>query len=185
MTSPPRLAVCLAVVLAALASAPAGSGELTGKVIAIADGDTLTVLDADQGSHRVRLKGVDAPEKAQAFGRRATESLSRLVFGQAVHVEWQKRDRYERLVGTVWVAPPESHCRGQAGCPRILDANLAQLQLGLAWWYREYAREQAPDEAERYRLAEDEARARQAGLWRDPSPLPPWDWRKAMRTGGH
>lgn len=90
---------------------------LTGRVIGIADGDTITVLDANRQQHKIRLQGIDAPEKAQPFGERSKQSLSQMVFGKDVRVEWDKRDRYDRIVGKVWVQP--------ADCPRCgltLDA---------------------------------------------------------------
>ena len=78
---------------------------ITGRVVGVADGDTVTVLDADKVQHKIRLAGIDAPEKAQAFGNRSKQNLSDLVFGKDVRVDWDKRDRYGRIVGKVWVQP--------------------------------------------------------------------------------
>jgi endonuclease YncB( thermonuclease family) len=149
---------------------------LTGTVVGVADGDTITVLDANRAQHKIRLGGIDAPEKAQPFGQRSKENLSRLVFDRDVRVEWEKRDKYKRIVGTVWVQPVSCPT-----CPKTLDAGLAQLTVGLAWWYRKYAKEQSPEAAGRYEFAEQEARAKRAGLWADADPVPPWDWRKGER----
>ena len=149
---------------------------LTGTVVGVADGDTITVLDANREQHKIRLAGIDAPEKAQPFGQRSKENLSRLVFDKDVRVEWEKRDKYKRIVGTVWVQPVSCPT-----CPKTLDAGLAQLTVGLAWWYRKYAKEQSPEAAGRYEFAEQEARAKRAGLWADGQPIPPWDWRKGER----
>lgn len=151
---------------------------LIGTVVGVADGDTITVLDSARRQHRVRLAGIDAPEKEQPFGSRAKQSLAGLVFGKAVEVQWHKRDRFQRVVGKVMVAEPG--CRSGA-CPKTLDAGLAQLKAGLAWWYRKYAHEQSPEDARQYELAEWQARSRRMGLWGQAQPMPPWEWRRAMR----
>lgn len=91
-------------------------------------------------------------------------------------MEWDKRDRYGRVLAKVWVAPPDARCQHPA-CPRTLDVGLAQLTLGLAWHYKRYAPEQSEEDRERYAFAEKEARARRAGLWRDRKPVAPWEWR--------
>lgn len=140
---------------------------IEGRVVGVADGDTITVLDADKVQHKIRLSGIDAPEKAQAFGQRSKESLSALVFDKAVAVETDKRDRYGREVGKVLV-------NGK-------DANLEQVQRGFAWHYKTYEREQTPNDRTAYSDAELEARAAQKGLWKDAAPVPPWDYRKAKR----
>lgn len=136
---------------------------ITGRVVSIADGDTITVLDATKTQHKIRLAGIDAPEKAQAFGQRSKESLSDLVFDQTVTVETTKRDRYGRSVGTVLVDG--------------LDANLEQIKRGMAWHYKAYAREQPPQDRLAYAEAEEVARGARVGLWRDVQPVPPWDFR--------
>jgi len=141
---------------------------LVGKVVGVSDGDTITVLDGQQTQHKVRLMGIDCPEKAQPFGQNAMQNLSDLVFGRSVSVEWQKLDRYERIVGRVLVS-------GQ-------DANLEQVRKGLAWHYKKYEREQEPLDRATYSQAEIEARMGNRGLWSDPSPIPPWDWRKSKKN---
>lgn len=166
---------CLAAILMA---AHLHSAGLLGEVVGIADGDTVTVLDADKVQHRIRLQGIDAPEKKQAFGQRSKASLSDLVFRQPVRVDWEKRDRYKRIIGKVWVASPDSPCRGAATCPMALDASLEQLRVGMAWWYRRYAGEQGAADRARYEDAEREVRERRGGLWRDQAPIAPWDWRR-------
>ena len=154
---------------------PVQAEYIHGRVVGVSDGDTITVLDADHQQYKIRLSGIDAPEKAQPFGQRSKESLSHLVFGRDVTVEWRKKDRYGRTVGKVMVAEPTCH---DATCPKILDACHAQIVAGMAWWYRQYAREQEPADAARYEQSEQEARSRRIGLWSDPQPTPPWDWRK-------
>ena len=93
--------------------------------------------------------------------------------GEAVRVEWDKRDRYGRIVGKVRVQP--SDC---PTCPMTLDAGQAQLASGMAWWYRKYAKDQSPKDRGRYEFEEQEARARRVGLWGDADPVPPWEWRR-------
>ena len=160
-------------VLSALLVSIAHAETLLGRVVGVADGDTITVLDADRQQHKIRLGGIDAPEKAQPFGERSKQSLSRMVFGKDVRVEWDKRDRYGRIVGKVWVQPSDGPT-----CPMNLDTGQAQLAAGLAWWYQKYAKEQAPEDRARYEFEEQEARARRVGLWGDADPVPPWEWRR-------
>lgn len=136
---------------------------ITGHVVGVADGDTITVLDDTNTQHKIRLAGIDAPEKKQAFGNRSKESLSDLVFDKTVNVETEKRDRYGREIGKVLV-------NGQ-------DVNLVQVERGMAWFYRQYQREQSPNDRRLYEAAEDAARADKRGLWRDADPMPPWEFR--------
>jgi endonuclease YncB( thermonuclease family) len=150
--------------------------DITGRAVGVNDGDTITVVDASGIRHKVRLAGIDAPERGQPGGFRSKESLSRLVFEQPVRVEGTAEDRDDLLVGKVWVAPPDC-----PSCGMTLDAGLAQVTMGRAWWIRAYAKEQSPEDRRRYEFAEQEARAKKAGLWRDRDPVPPWEWRKARR----
>lgn len=136
---------------------------LQGKVVGISDGDTITVLDGSKVQHKIRLAGIDAPEKSQAFGDHSKQHLSDLVFGKTVTVDWNKTDKYGRTVGKVIV-------NGQ-------DANLSQLQAGLAWHYKQYEKEQSASDRSSYAQAEIDARTRRIGLWRDATPIPPWDFR--------
>lgn len=177
-----RFLAALLVVLPALALGAATPNVLDGKVVNVADGDTVTVLDSNKVQHKIRLAGIDAPEKGQPFGDRSKQSLSRAVMGRDVRVDWTKQDRYGRIVGTVWVAPPDATCRTPP-CPKTLDVNLAQLTVGLAWHFKKYEREQSPQERGRYAFAEEEARARKAGVWSEPDPVPPWDWRNGPKDG--
>jgi endonuclease YncB( thermonuclease family) len=145
-------------------------------VVGVADGDTITARCGDRSTYeqlRVRLHAIDAPEKRQAYGMRAKQALSRLVFGKQATLDCIDIDRYGRSVCKVMVAPASA-----ADGRKTLDAGLAMLTLGMAWWYRSYAREQSPQEQGQYEFAEGEARARLAGLWRDPEPIEPWAWRR-------
>ena len=154
--------VCLLLALACTAHAE----TITGRVVGVADGDTITVLDADKVQHKIRLAGIDAPEKKQALGNRSKESLSELVFDKTVAVETTKRDKYGRQIGKVLVD-------GR-------DVNLVQVERGMAWFYRQYQREQSPNDQRLYEAAEDAARAGKRGLWRDADPVPPWEFRRTL-----
>lgn len=136
---------------------------ITGRVVAVADGDTITVLDASKTQHKVRLAGIDAPEKKQPFGQRSKESLGDLVFNREVQVETTKRDLWGRQIGKVLVDG--------------LDANLEQIKRGMAWHYKAYQREQSVADRQAYAEAEEAARGARMGLWKDAQPVPPWDFR--------
>jgi endonuclease YncB( thermonuclease family) len=139
----------------------------TGRVVAVADGDTLTVLDASKNQHKIRLAGIDAPEKKQAFGNRSKESLSNLAFGKPVTIETEKLDRYGREVGKVLV-------NGK-------DVNLVQVERGMAWHYKAYEREQSANDRMIYAAAELSAREAKRGLWRDTEPVAPWEFRSLTK----
>lgn len=149
------LAVCALILTSFAYSA---SMSITGQVVAVHDGDTITVLTPVRESHRVRLAQIDAPEKGQDFGAAAKRALSELVFGKTIVVEIETFDRYGRVVGRVLVDGK--------------DINLEQVKAGMAWVYRQYAHDHA------YFQAEEAARERKAGLWAKPNPCPPWNFRR-------
>lgn len=136
-------------------------------MVRVADGDTITVLDASKVQHKIRLAGIDAPEKAQAYGQRSRESLDELVAGRTVIVETTKKDRYGRFVGKVLV-------NGR-------DINIEQIRRGMAWFYRHYEKELTDSDRQSYDRAEVEAKDYQRGLWADRSPTPPWEFRQTKR----
>lgn len=136
--------------------------QFTGKVVGISDGDTLSVLREGKAV-KVRLHGVDTPEKAQAFGTQARKVTSDLAFQQTVTVAIRNTDRYGRLVGEVLL-------------PDGRSLNQELVKAGMAWWYRQYA----PHDTTLAQL-EAEARTAKRGLWSDPVPVPPWEWRKQRR----
>ena len=140
---------------------------LTGRVVRVADGDTVTILDANNTQHRVRLQGIDAPESHQAFGTQSKQSLSQLIFDKDVTVEYNKTDRYGRLVGKIIL--------------NGLDIDLEQVKAGMAWHYKDYEDEQTPADRELYARAEDEARSARRGLWVDANPIEPSEYRKDER----
>src|SRR6185436_13829857 len=119
------------------------------------------------------INGTDAPEKRQAFGERSKQTISAMAFQKDARLECHKTDRYKRKVCKVWVQP--SDC---PSCGKTLDVGHAQVIAGMAWWYREYANEQTPDDRGRDESAEDEARLRKWGLWQDKDPVPPWEFRR-------
>ncbi len=150
-----------------LAAPIAFADTLTGKVIKVADGDSITVLDNTNTQHRIRLQGIDAPERKQAFGNASRKHLATLVAGKVVTVKWDKRDRYRRIVGFVIVD-------GQ-------DVNLAQVKAGMAWFYRYYQRELSAEDRRLYADVENKARYERLGLWRENNPNPPWEHRRLYR----
>ena len=140
------------------------AATITGLVVGVTDGDTVTVLDASKTEHKIRLSGIDAPEKKQAFGARSKQSLSDLVFEKQVTVETDKKDRYGRDVGKILLSTEQ-------------DVNLEQVTRGFAWHYKAYEREQSANDRKLYDFAEQEARAGRRGLWADADPVPPWEFR--------
>lgn len=140
---------------------------ISGKVVRVADGDTITVLDSLMQQHKIRLSGIDAPERRQAFGQRSREFLASLVASQDVEVETDKTDKYGRSVGKVLL-------KGR-------DVNLAVVSAGLAWHYKQYEGEQSPSDRMLYANAEQEARDLRKGLWSDMAPEAPWEWRHKVR----
>lgn len=141
---------------------------LLGHVVAVSDGDTITVLDDNKQRHVIRLMGIDAPEKAQAFGQKSKQSLSELVFDRDVSVTWFKRDRYGRTVGQVRLDGT--------------DVCLEQMKRGFAWHYKQYEREQSVEDRSRYADAEKEARNARVGLWADEQPIEPSKFRRKSQT---
>lgn len=134
--------------------------DINGKVVSIQDGDTITVLQGSS-THRIRLQGIDCPEKGQAFGNVARQFTSDLAFGKKVKVKYEERDQYKRYLGTVYVGD------------RNLNKEL--LKAGLAWHYKEYSQDPV--------LAGLEIKARldKKGLWSDPRAIPPWEFRRSKR----
>ena len=142
--------------VALLAAASVTYADFTGKVVAVADGDTITVLH-ERVQVKVRLTEIDAPEKKQAFGNRSKQSLSDLCFGKTATLADKGKDRYGRTLARVT-------CDG-------VDANAEQVKRGMAWVYDRYVTDKG------LYAVQDVARAGRLGLWHDEHPVPPWEWR--------
>jgi endonuclease YncB( thermonuclease family) len=143
------------------------------RVVGVSDGDTITVLDVQKEQHKIRLAGIDAPEKGQEFGNKAKEHLSDLVFGKTVNLPDAKIDKYGRTVSRVLVGNT--------------DAGLAMIQAGMAWHYKKYEIEQSPADRARYSESEVRARGAKIGLWSQATPARPEDFRyesKAPNAAG-
>ena len=134
---------------------------LEGKVVKIADGDTLTLLTPSNQQVKIRLAGIDTPERKQPFGKRAKQALAKLAFQKQVLVEVEAKDRYGRTIGVVFVDG--------------LNVNAELVKQGMAWVYRKYT-----DDKRLYTL-ESEAKQAKRGLWLDENPIPPWEWRRGKR----
>ena len=147
---------------------PVFAESISGRVVAVADGDTLTLLDRSFVEHKIRLSGIDAPEKKQAFGQRAKATMADNVYGLPAEADCRITDRYGRNICVVRV-------NGR-------DVGLEQIRAGMAWWYRQYAKDQTPREQLDYENAEGQAKSARRGLWSDKDPLPPWEWRRASKN---
>lgn len=160
-----RLSAVLMLLVLVLPAAQAA--RLSGRVIAVADGDTVTLLDARLRRHQIRLLGIDAPEKDQAYGWQARAYLAQQVFGRQVIADCRKSDRYQRRL-----------CRLELDGQ---DVNLGLIEAGLAWHYKSYARDQKLTERLLYASAETQARLARRGLWSQRAPQAPWDYRAGRR----
>ncbi len=135
--------------------------EITGKVIGVTDGDTIKVL-VNKESITVRLEGIDAPESKQSFGNKSKQALSDIVFGKEVTIKKTGDDRYGRTLGVVMIGD--------------VDANSKMIEDGWAWHFTKY------NDEERLAELEEEARAEKRGLWADPNPLAPWEFRARKKS---
>lgn len=140
---------------------------LTGRVVAITDGDTVKLLTDSKVLHKIRLSGIDAPERNQAFGSKSKQALSDCAYDKIATVESYKKDRYGRVVGKVIV--------------NSADCNLRQIELGMAWHYKKYEGEQGLEDRSRYAQVEYQAQRNRRGLWSEKGAIAPWDFRKLRR----
>lgn len=147
-----------------LCSSHSFSKEYKGKVVGISDGDTITILTAEKKQIKVRLAEIDTPESAQPYGSRAKQQLSDLIFNKVATIIQNDIDRYGRVVGEVYVEGTYINAR--------------MVELGAAWVYRQYAKNQ------KLYLLEDRARQKKIGLWNLPEAdkIPPWDWRRMKKN---
>lgn len=147
----------------ALWCAPASANTIVGRVVAVGDGDTITVTDAEQQRVTVRLAGIDAPEKQQDFGPQAKQQLTELCLDKHAHADVRTIDRFGRTVARV-------------SCDEVDVASL-MLKRGMAWHFSRYASTQPLQEAESDRFAQERAKDARIGLWQAIEPVAPWDWR--------
>ena len=138
------------------------ASEFSAPVISVLDGDTVEVLHSNH-PERIRLHGIDCPEKGQSYGHKAKQATSALVFGKEVTLRTHGKDRYGRTIADVLLEDET-------------NVNHKLVKDGWCWWYRKYA----PDNTELKRLEQD-ARNAKKGLWTEPAPVPPWEWRKSRR----
>lgn len=137
---------------------------LTGKVVKVHDGDTIHVLQADNVREKIRLSGIDTPELGQPYGKAARRYLASFIAGKQVIIEWDKKDRYGRIVGKVLFDGS--------------DINLELVKAGYAWHYKKYQREQSEADQVLYSEAETIAKNEKKGLFVEPTAIPPWEWRR-------
>jgi endonuclease YncB( thermonuclease family) len=154
----------LVLVIFLFLSTLANAKTIEGLVVGVADGDTITVLDQQKNTYKIRLQGIDAPEKKQAFGEKSKQSLHDLVHSKQVRIEYDKEDKYGRIVGKVTVDD--------------VDICLQQLLLGMAWHYKKYQNEQSVSDRALYSETEMKSKSLKLGLWTDDTPMPPWEFRK-------
>lgn len=146
----------------------ASAGELVGRVVGVADGDTITILDSSNIQYKIRLSGIDAPEKRQPFGSASMKSLSDMVYGKEVTVNSKKYERYQHVVGKVMI--------------NGVDVNLQQLKRGMAWFFKHYQNEQSSQDQSDYSHAQEIAEKSRLGLWAGKEPTPPWEFRRQGKT---
>lgn len=152
------LKTSLSLLLSCFLIAVVSGSDLQGRVVSVADGDTITVLDDARQQHKIRLYGIDAPEKKQDWGQASKKYLSEMIFGKIVKVEVMDIDLYKRSVGKVYIDDKY--------------VNLEMVRAGMAWHYVQYARKDK-DLAE----AQSSARENKTGLWSIADPVPPWEFR--------
>jgi micrococcal nuclease len=162
MPNPSRLLIILIILTLAVHSH--ANDVISGKVVGVSDGDTITVLE-NRTQNRIRLYGIDAPEDGQDFGNRAKKFVSDLVFGKQVRVVKMDIDRYDRVVGMVYVGD--------------VNVNEALVKNGLAWVYQRYCKISI---CSSWLALEAQARAAKTGLWSHPNPVAPWEYRRNQRT---
>ncbi len=138
------------------------ASTIIGKVVAVTDGDTVKVLDETKTLHKIRLNDIDAPEKKQAFGNKSKDNLAKYIAGEIVNVEYSKKDRYGRVLGTIYL--------------NNQDINLQQIKDGYAWVYRKYSKNS------NYIIQEKLSKEHKKGLWIDDNPVAPWEFRKLKRN---
>lgn len=139
----------------------------TAQVVRVMDGDSMVIRDDRGREIRVRLEGVDAPERYQPFATQSRASLRALTAGRILRIEPRRTDSYGRTVAKIFF--------------RDRDLGLEQIRLGMAWHYRHYAKDQSPNDRLTYERTEREAKQTRLGLWQQKDPVPPWRFRQDTR----
>lgn len=160
--------------IALLLTQTAVAQTFVGRVVRVEGGDLLTIQDTQRRHLKVRLAGIDAPERLQPFGEQARTSLAALVNNREVGIVAARSDGTGRLVAKVLAADPNCN---HPDCPKLHDVGLMQVTAGMAWRDRQSASRLAPQEREDYEIAEFNAKLRRLGLWAAKNPVPPWEWR--------
>ncbi|WP_101690765.1 thermonuclease family protein [Dysgonomonas massiliensis] len=150
------------ILLLIVLSLPIQSKTLKGKIVRVSDGDTIVLLDSTNTQHRIRLDGIDCPEKGQPFGRKATDFLKELTTGKTIIVEWEKKDRYNRILGVVYADN--------------INVNKELLKNGLAWHYKHFNNDQELADLEQ------QAKDKKLNIWSEKNPIEPYRWRKGDRN---
>ncbi len=140
---------------------PISAKTLKGRIVKVSDGDTIVLLDSTNTQHKIRLDGIDCPEKGQPFGTKATEFVKQLTINKTIIVEWKKKDRYNRILGIVYADS--------------VNVNKELLKNGLAWHYKHFN-----NDAELAEL-EQQAKDKKLNIWSEKNPIEPYQWRKWKR----
>jgi micrococcal nuclease len=135
-----------------------GQNSLLYEVIGIKDGDTIEILTPDKKKITIRLNGIDAPEKKQAYGQRSKENLSKIIFRKQVKIKSFGNDKYRRVIADIFIDST--------------NVNYLQVSEGFAWHYKKYSKD------EKLAQLENQAQEQKLGLWKDDNPIPPWEFRK-------
>lgn len=179
----PKSLTLLAIFIAALLghSNAAWAATLTGTVIGVTNGDTLTVIDTARNRLKITLLAADAPERNQPFGAAARQNLANLLLHKEVAIDVKKRGRDKRIFAKVLLDETGADCAFRS-CLKSLDVGLQQLRDGFAWYAKEFDPEQSAEDRARYAAAEQAARSGGRGLWADAArAVPPWQWRSKKR----
>lgn len=156
--------LCFGIIaLMGILHATPGFREQSGRVVSVLDGDTYDLITADNQRYRIRMEGIDAPERGMPYYKASREHLSKLCAGKKVRARWLKKDRNGRLIA--WTYLPDGR-----------ELSREMIRTGWAWHFTKYNNDPA------LAALQTGARQRRAGLWADPRPVAPWDYRKMKRT---
>lgn len=138
------------------------SFDIVGRVVRVADGDTISVLDGNKNQYKIRFFGIDTPEYDQPYGDAASKALAQQLANKTVGIVVKDVDRLGRTVGVVYLDG--------------VNINVEMVKSGHAWWYQHYA-----GSSRALQMAQGHAQANHLGIWKTPEPIAPWDWRRGKR----